>query len=499
MQPWPWQCHRTSVVVSTGIFACLQLGKPAQPFQKDPATLLWFDPLCSNPTFASQTGSGGLIRRVELFQMWLSTQHGASATPEVAEALLYAWLGQDRFLLSLGQLSLVRESMQQVGVFLKCLQSMGSVGCSAIIVALHANKQRGQGNFGDSKSSMTTCVVQACMSAFVPGGVAMLVMQAMPLQQFPVTCGEHEGSKPPFLHPRKYHPVADHLGNMFVRLQLQVLRNNMLRLGYPPAQCMKAVVSCGGPAARRFFTQDPDGLEGHGSLKADLAEVLLGDAAVGLIPCFKTFHPAAGAYKGYGALADTALAFKQAGLVTCGLQPSMALLPKLPELQEAVSKQPGSRPLHQVLAGYMGIASILQTETSRRQNAQWEPAYIRLGTGFVRKHLDLAQLPDRAQIAVDQLSSPMVLKITATLHTSTSSGANRSYKPQQQVRILGLQHLLPLLSLSSRHALVEMQDARTLRITFSTAFVLDDSDGAKEQLQSILKLASQKQLVGNFV
>ena len=81
--------------------------------------------------------------------------------------------------------------MHQISTFLTSLQNFGSVNCSAIIVALHANKQRGQGNFGDSKVSVTTRVVEAFMSAFVPEGTLLLVMEAMPLQQFPLTCGKH--------------------------------------------------------------------------------------------------------------------------------------------------------------------------------------------------------------------------------------------------------------------------------------------------------------------
>ena len=150
-------------------------------------------------------------------------------------------MGQDMFLLSLGQLSLLRESMHQISTFLTSLQNFGSVNCSAIIVALHANKQRGQGNFGDSKASVATRVVEACMSAFVPEGTLLLVMEAMPLQQFPLTCGKHEGSRPPFRHPQRYPPLADKLGKLFVMLQLQLVRNNMTRLGYSPAQCIKAV------------------------------------------------------------------------------------------------------------------------------------------------------------------------------------------------------------------------------------------------------------------
>ena len=128
---------------------------------------------------------------------------------------------------------------------------------------------------------------------------SIAVMEAMPLQQFPLTCGKHEGSRPPFRHPQRYPPLADKLGNLFVMLQLQLVHNNMTRLGYSPAQCIKAVVSCGGPAARRFFA--PGSIEGHGSLQADLAKILVTDN-VSQLPCFKTFHPAAMVYKGYVAL-----------------------------------------------------------------------------------------------------------------------------------------------------------------------------------------------------
>ena len=320
---------------------------------------------------------------------------------------------------------------------------------------------------------------------------SIAVMEAMPLQQFPLTCGKHEGSRPPFRHPQRYPPLADKLGNLFVMLQLQLVHNNMTRLGYSPAQCIKAVVSCGGPAARRFFA--PGSIEGHGSLQADLARIIFSDS-VSQLPCFKTFHPAAMVYKGYVALADTALAFKQAGLVMLGLQPSSALLPKLPELQLAVSRQPGSRPLQQVLTGSLGSASIYKN-CYKSQGQQWVPAYIRLATAFVQDHLDPSRLPNRAQVVVDHALCPILWDIQAKFHTTQSSGANRSCKPQKQVRILGLQQLLPLLSLSSRRALVEVQDAHTLRVHFRTSQDLQDSFEGKEQLQKMTEQASRDLLV----
>ena len=320
---------------------------------------------------------------------------------------------------------------------------------------------------------------------------SIAVMEAMPLQQFPLTCGKHEGSRPPFRHPQRYPPLADKLGNLFVMLQLQLVHNNMTRLGYSPAQCIKAVVSCGGPAARRFFA--PGSIEGHGSLQADLARIIFSDSVSQLL-CFKTFHPAAMVYKGYVALADTALAFKQAGLVMLGLQPSSALLPKLPELQLAVSRQPGSRPLLQVLTGSLGFASIYKS-CRKSQGQHWVPAYIRLATAFVQNHLDVNRLPNRAQVVVDHVPCPTLWDIQAKLHTTQSSGADRSYKAQKQVRILGLQQLLPLLSLSSRRALVEVQDAHTLRVHFRTSQDLQDSFEGKEQLQKMTEQASRDLLV----
>ncbi|DBA98039.1 TPA: hypothetical protein ACH3X3_012867 [Trebouxia sp. C0006] len=64
-------------------------------------------------------------------------------------------------------------------------------------------------------------------------------------------------------------------------------------------------------------------------------------------------------------------------------------------------------------------------------------------------------------------------------------------KAQKQVRILGLQQLLPLLSLSSRRALVEVQDAHTLRVHFRTSQDLQDSFEGKEQLQKMTEQASR--------
>jgi len=390
--------------------------------------------------------------------------------------------GQDSFLLSVGQLSLLKESMHQLTTFLASLHA----GCSAIIVGLHANKQRGQGNFGDNKSSLTTRIVQACMSAFVPKEVLMLVLEAMPLQQFPLTQGKHEGSKPPFCHPQKYPPLADQLGRLFVALHLQLVRNNMLAKGYPPHQHIKAIVSCGGPAGRRFFTQGS--ISGHGSLQPDLAATLVGSTAV--LPCFQTFHPAALAYKGYLALAHTALAFKQAGLVVRGLQPAQVLAPQLPELQQAVGTEIGASPIRQVLDGSLGLASIYSSS-----NTPEKPAYIRLSTAFVTQNLDLGQLPTQAQIVVDRAVSPSLMTIQPTRHTTQASGPNGMYKPQQQVRILGLQKLLPLLSLSSKRALVKARCMGTLQLHFRSSMDLNGSQQAQERLQSIIDEASKQMQV----
>ena len=459
----------------------MQLGTPAQPFLQDPATLMLYSPSDSSPHLAAQLGKY-LKECLAAFNMWLLTPHGASATPGVAEALLYAWLAQDNFLPSVGQLHLLRESFRQISTFLATLQLLGGAECRAIIVALHANKPYGRGNFGDSRSSMTTHIVQACMSAFVPDGVHMLVMEAMPLQQFPLSCGAHQGSKPPFRHPRKYPPLADHIGKLLVEIQLRLVQNSMLRLGYQPAQCIKAVVSCGAPAAGRFHAAA--GLEGHGNLKAELAGILLSDGPTHSVPCFKTFHPAALAYQGFGALADTALAFKQAGLVVQGLEPAQALRPKFAELQLAVNRHSGSHPVREVLEGSLGFASIYNSFHQPRL-----PAYIRLSTAFVTHNLDCSRLPCRAVIAVDKASCPSFTFIQAKLHTSKSSGPNREYKPQKQVRILGLQQVLPLLSLSSGRALVKVQDDQTLHLHFRSSFDLDDSQMAQDFLQSILDKA----------
>ena len=114
---------------------------------------------------------------------WLQTSHGQLAGPQEAEALLYAWVSHDNLLPSFGQLRLLQDSMHQVEVFLQHIRQP-TPSSTGMIVALHANKPHGMGNIYDHHQSPTACL-KACQGQFLSPDAQMLVLEAMPLQQFP--------------------------------------------------------------------------------------------------------------------------------------------------------------------------------------------------------------------------------------------------------------------------------------------------------------------------
>ena len=77
---------------------------------------------------------------------------------------------------------------------------------------------------------------------FLPPHAQMLVLEAMPLQQFPGRCGRFEGIKPPFTHPPRYPPQAWALGRLILHIQLMVLQYS---LGRPAADYFRAMLLCG--------------------------------------------------------------------------------------------------------------------------------------------------------------------------------------------------------------------------------------------------------------
>ena len=115
---------------------------------------------------------------------WLQTSHGQLAGPHAAEVLLYAWVAHDNVLPAFGQLRLLQDSMHQIEAFFyQTRQSKPSP--TGMIVALHANKPHGMGNIYDHQQLPTAAVLKACQEQFLSPHAQMLVLEAMPLQQFP--------------------------------------------------------------------------------------------------------------------------------------------------------------------------------------------------------------------------------------------------------------------------------------------------------------------------
>ncbi len=167
-------------------------------------------------------------------------------------------VGSCHFLAAFGQLRLLEDRMHQITMFLRQARQLYDAS-AGIIVALHANKPHGKGNMYDKQQSPTAAFLNACRRHFLHAPVQMLVLEAMPLQQFPDTCGKFLGVKPPFVHPQHYPTQAWALGRLLIHIQLIVLRNSMEHIGLAPSSYFRAMVSCGKWAAARFCPND-----GHG-------------------------------------------------------------------------------------------------------------------------------------------------------------------------------------------------------------------------------------------
>ena len=268
--------------------------------------------------------------------------------------LLYAWVAHDNFLPAFGQLRLLRESIHQIDVFIQQTRR-STPNATGMIVALHANKPHGRGNIYDQQQSPTSRFLNACRRRLLSPSAQMLVVEAMPLQQFPDSCGCFEGIKgPPFPHPPVYPPQAWALGRLFLHIQLIVVRNS---LGRPAADYFKGMLICGRWACARF------GLTSGQMSQAPPAvmEPLLQDTARPL-PCASTFHPSAIEWRGLQIAQDFESAFAQVAAVVSGKATSMTLGPAFTatSIQQLLKRLSGT--LSRLLQGDISSATIINSQ-----------------------------------------------------------------------------------------------------------------------------------------
>ena len=299
----------------------------------------------------------------------------------------------------------------------------------------------------------------------------MLVLEAMPLQQFPGPCGKFLGINPPFTHPQCYPTQAWVLGRLMLHLQLTVLRNSMERMGIAPSNYFKAMISCGRWACARFCP-------GAGPTAAHVQPAMLGYLCKGTtgttpqMPCFVTRHPAALAWHGLEAAEHLVLAFVQANCIASNEPVTQILTPaftrdSMPNLLKRLQG-----PLPRLLVGDVGLATI------------YNGRYLGLSVAFVNSKLGLSCLPSKAKVMVGKVGCPTHVPITMS-ETSSKSG-------QIHLRVLGLQQLLLLLHLSSKQAVVQLLPDHTLLVCFSP---LLEHPCTSEELQQKHEEAAQKALV----
>ena len=408
--------------------------------------MLWHDP---DSSFNSQEGNHKLVCRLKAFTAWLQTAHGQTAGPEVAELLLYAWLADGNFSPAFGQLCLLQDSMYQIAKFLQ--QARGSApGSAGVIVALHANKPHDMGNMYDSKKSPTSAFLQACQKQFVPVTVKLLIIEAMPLQQFPGRCGGFGGVKPPFTHPQRYPRQAWTLGKLILHIQLTVLRNCMGRLGLAPLAYLRAMVSCGRHAAARFC---PDANRGQSSfVHAAMLEPLRqqGTDSATQMPCLCTKHPAALAWHGLGAAEQLISAFMEAASLASNSTTARFLAPAFTSdsISQLLKRMEGAGYIPRLLVGDVGLATIYNNR------------YLGLSAAFINSKLaGLPNLPRTAKLLVGKTGCPSPVHIIMS-RTTSSSG-------QMLLRVLGFQYLLPLLQLDSKQAAVRLLPGNVLLVCLS--------------------------------
>ena len=289
---------------------CLQLGQPSSCLVQDRQSMLWYEP--GKSTCFDCHGQEPILEltvRLRAFIAWLQTSHGKLAEPETAELLLYAWLAHGDFLPAFGRLRLQQDSMHQIAKFLE--QVRNSASSAGLIVTLHANKPHRMGNLYDEMQSPTAAFLNLCVQRFLPASVKMLVLEAMPLQQFPGKIGGFEGSVPPFTHPQRYPPQAWALGELMLHVQLLVLQSSMDHSGLDPSFYFRAILTCGRWACARFCpdtASKPDAYAKPAFMKllckgqTERAEKL---------PCFVTRHPAALAWHGWAAAEHVMLSSMQ--------------------------------------------------------------------------------------------------------------------------------------------------------------------------------------------
>ena len=238
--------------------------------------------------------------------------------------------------------------MHQIEVFIQHTRQ-STPSSTGMIVALHANKPHGMGNIYDHHQSPTAAYRKACQGQYLSPDAQMLVLEAMPLLQFPGRCGRNEGIKPPFTHLPRYPPQAWALGRLILHIQLMVVRNS---LGRPAADFFKAMLMCGRWACAWF------GLTSGQMSQAPPAimEPLFQDTARPL-PCASTFHPSAIEWRGNGIAQDFAFAFAQVAAVVSGEATSMTLAPAFTStsIQQLQRRLSGTLPRH--LQGDIGSAT----------------------------------------------------------------------------------------------------------------------------------------------
>ncbi len=190
-------------------------------------------------------------------------------------------------------------------------------------------------------------------------------------------------------------------------------------------------------------------------------------------PCSVTFHPAALAWQGLEAAQHLVSAFQHAACIASGGSNSQSLAPaftkdSMPQLLKRLAG-----PLPRLLVGEFGLATV------------YNGRYLGLSAAFINSKLAcLPCLPHSTQVMVGKVVCPKLVPITMSRTLSKSN--------QIQLRVLGLQHLLLLLHLSSTQAVVKLLADDTLLVCFSPSL---GHPCTSEELQQKHEEAAQKALV----
>lgn len=351
---------------------------------------------------------------------------------------------------------------------------------AGVIISLHANKPRGMGNMYDEKQSLTTTILHACREHVLPASVEVLVLEAMPLQQFPIGY-----RKAPFRHPQHYPRKAWAIGRLILSIQLAIVRNSMLQNHLDASAYFKVMVACGRWACARFCCDNgPNpGYKAQPVLTNQLNQSVTGTTHM---PCISTCHPAALPFDGLTAAEQLVSGFQQAAAIinqtpiSQFLEPVFVLNPKpnmIPWVRRPLrySHQALPRPaaatrqalpkakqllkdltrtatgtLSHLLNGHIGLASIANGR------------YVRPSAVFIQSKLkDLPALPSQARLQVGRITCPSDVPISMT-KTYNSAGLF------MQVSGLHLPYLLQSLRLSSKQAVLKLLDDGRLHVCVSS-------------------------------